>query len=208
MTARSLSPRKSPRQGRAIVTFDAIVEAATLVLREHGLAGFDTNAVAERAGVSIGSLYQYFPRKDVLMAEIVRRDNARFLEALRKASGAAAPATDTLRALCACAVAHQLDDPDLAAIIDAEQARLPLGDDDARLRADIVSVVAAVLERLSLPTTDPMVAAIDLLGIARGLLDTAALEGDVDAARLAVRLERAVFGYLELDVPSGDSRAP
>jgi AcrR family transcriptional regulator len=64
----SLAPRKLPRQQRARATCEAILEAAAHIIGREGLAGFNTNAVAERAGVSIGSLYQYFPNKDSLMA--------------------------------------------------------------------------------------------------------------------------------------------
>ena len=196
---RPLSPRKTPRQGRSQLTYDAIVEAAMRVLSAEGLERFNTNAVAERAGVSIGSLYQYFPDKDVLMAEIIRRDNTRFLDALRRTvdDGSLGP-IETLRALVARAVEHQLDDPRLAAIIDEEQRRLPMDADDAALRSEIVDVVARALRRLEPAPADPALAASDLLGIARGLLDTAALEGEDDSVRLHDRLERAAFGYLDI----------
>lgn len=200
MPTRPLTPRRRPRQGRAVVTFDAIVEAAEVLLRRAGLDGFNTNAVAELAGVSIGSLYQYFPDKDALMAEIVRRDGARFLASLREVVTAPdLPAKAALHALIERAVAHQLDDPTLAAIIDGEQARLPLEEEDAALRREIVGLVATVLARLDPAPPDPTVAALDLLGIARGLLDTAAAEGERDAARARRRLERAAFGYLGID---------
>jgi AcrR family transcriptional regulator len=61
-----LRARKTPRQRRATHTVDALLEAAAQVLESEGLAGFNTNAVARRAGASIGSLYQYFPSKDAL----------------------------------------------------------------------------------------------------------------------------------------------
>lgn len=48
-----------------------LLEAAAQVLEAKGLEGFNTNAVAERAGVSIGSLYQYFPSKDALHDQMV-----------------------------------------------------------------------------------------------------------------------------------------
>jgi AcrR family transcriptional regulator len=51
---------------------DSIKEAATRILKEQGVEGFNTNAVAEKAGVSIGSLYQYFGSKEALIAEIKR----------------------------------------------------------------------------------------------------------------------------------------
>ncbi len=63
-----LSPRKQPRQERAKETVSVILEAAAEVFAEKGYAGATTNKIAHRAGVSIGSLYQYFPNKDAILA--------------------------------------------------------------------------------------------------------------------------------------------
>jgi len=71
--AESLSPRKNPRQRRSRVTIDAIFEATIQVLLANGLEGITTIQIAERAGVSVGSLYQYFPNKRALMAAVVKR---------------------------------------------------------------------------------------------------------------------------------------
>jgi AcrR family transcriptional regulator len=67
-----LKVRKRARQSRAIATVDAIVEAAAYILAEGGPARFTTNRVAERAGVNIASLYQYFPNKEALLFQLVR----------------------------------------------------------------------------------------------------------------------------------------
>lgn len=77
--------RKSPRQKRAAATFDAILEAAAHILRERGHKRLTTNAVASRAGVSIGSLYQYFPDKQAIVRALVARELAR-AERIRPAS--------------------------------------------------------------------------------------------------------------------------
>lgn len=69
----STNPRKHPRQERALATVDAIVQAATYILVRFGWERFTTNAIAERAGVNIGSLYQYFPNKEAIVAELQRR---------------------------------------------------------------------------------------------------------------------------------------
>lgn len=70
---KALKPRKTPSQERAKATVDAILQAATYILIKDGWAGFTTNTVAERAGVNIASLYQYFPNKEALAAELQRR---------------------------------------------------------------------------------------------------------------------------------------
>lgn len=71
--AESLNPRKKPQQRRSRVTIDTIFEATIQVLLASGLDGVTTIQIADRAGVSIGSLYQYFPNKRALMAAVVRR---------------------------------------------------------------------------------------------------------------------------------------
>ncbi len=68
-----LDPRRKPRQVRAELTRDRILTAAAHVFTEHGYAAGTTNRIAERARVSIGSLYQYFPNKDSILAELVVR---------------------------------------------------------------------------------------------------------------------------------------
>ncbi len=69
----SPKPRKTPKQARSHATVDAIVEAAAQVFERVGYASGSTNHIAERAGVSIGSLYQYFPNKDAILVELARR---------------------------------------------------------------------------------------------------------------------------------------
>ena len=62
-----LQARKFPQQSRSQETVEAIVGAATQVFERHGYAAGTTNRIAERAGVSIGPLYQYFPNKDAIL---------------------------------------------------------------------------------------------------------------------------------------------
>lgn len=66
--------RKIPRQARAAATIDAIVEAAAQILQHKGEAALTTATIAERAGVSIGSLYQYFPNKEAVLLALIRRE--------------------------------------------------------------------------------------------------------------------------------------
>ena len=69
----TITPRKTPAQARSRATVDAIIQAATYILTKVGWEGLTTNAIAERAGVNIGSLYQYFPNKEAVIAELQRR---------------------------------------------------------------------------------------------------------------------------------------
>jgi AcrR family transcriptional regulator len=60
-------------QARSHATVDAIIDAAAQVFERHGYAAGTTNRIAARAGVSIGTLYQYFPGKDAILVELMRR---------------------------------------------------------------------------------------------------------------------------------------
>ena len=71
-----LSPRKAPAQRRSRATVDAILEAAARVFAERGFAAGTTNRIAERAGVSVGSLYEYFPNKESILVALVERTTA------------------------------------------------------------------------------------------------------------------------------------
>ena len=69
----SLDPRKKPRQRRSRVTVETIFEATIQVLLANGLEAITTTQIAARAGVGVGSLYQYFPNKNALLAAVVQR---------------------------------------------------------------------------------------------------------------------------------------
>lgn len=99
-----------------MATFEAILEAAARILESLGFAGFNTNAVAELAGVSIGSLYQYFPSKDALIVELIRRERAklsnRIVEAIQQHN--IADLKEKLKLIIQAAVQHQFSRPQLA----------------------------------------------------------------------------------------------
>jgi AcrR family transcriptional regulator len=69
----ALKPRKKPRQARSQATVDAIFEATIQVLLKDGLARLTTIRVAERAGASVGTLYQYYPHKQALLFAVLQR---------------------------------------------------------------------------------------------------------------------------------------
>jgi len=64
-------PIKRPKQKRSLETFNAILESSLIILKENGLSAFNTNSVADKAGVSISSLYQYFPNKESILGELI-----------------------------------------------------------------------------------------------------------------------------------------
>lgn len=83
--------RKLPTQARANQTVDAIIEAATQILQNDGEERLNTNRIAERAGVSIGSLYQYFADKEAIIEAIARRERNKILATIVKSLSEANP---------------------------------------------------------------------------------------------------------------------
>lgn len=191
-----IAPRKSPRQRRSTATVDAIVEAAAQILERDGFEGYTTNAVAAQAGVSIGSLYQYFPNRDALTAMLSARESAVLLDDVARA--AALPTCDAiLHAVVRAAVAHQLRRPALARLIDFEEARLPLGEQAQRVTSRIHAVVMIAFGLDDAPRlAAPALVAHDLLAMIKGLVDAAGARGETDADALDARVWRAVRGYL------------
>jgi AcrR family transcriptional regulator len=79
------NPRKSASQERSRATVDALLEATARVLMKEGYDRASTNRIAEVAGVSIGSLYQYFPSKEALVAAVIDRHTQEVSQLTRKA---------------------------------------------------------------------------------------------------------------------------
>ena len=79
------TPRKSASQKRSRVTVEALLDATARVLTREGYDRASTNRIAATAGVSVGSLYQYFPNKEALVAALVARHNREMLKLLRDA---------------------------------------------------------------------------------------------------------------------------
>ena len=69
------APKKLPSQQRSRETFEAVIGACTWLLPRRGYAGTTTNHIAERAGVNIASLYEYFPGKDAVVAQVAERSS-------------------------------------------------------------------------------------------------------------------------------------
>ena len=105
-------PRKNATQGRSRATVDALVDATARILVKEGFDKASTNRIAEKAGVSIGSLYQYFPSKEALVAAVIDRHNQDLMRVVRAAlaDAAAQPVEAAVRRLVAVAIqAHQID---------------------------------------------------------------------------------------------------
>ncbi len=128
-TMDELSPRKRPRQRRSIETVDAIVEAAARVFAERGYAGGSTNRIALTAGVSIGSLYEYFPNKGSILVAVAERHLGRMIadveRLLERAQAGCEPLEPLLRRFVLAMLEVHERDPALHHVVFAEAPHPP-----------------------------------------------------------------------------------
>ncbi len=116
-----VTPRKQPRQRRSRETLRAILEAATQVFAKHGYAAGTTNRIARRAGVSIGSLYEYFPNKDAILVALAERHLERMVGEVQGLLAAARDSPEPLQRLLRRFVTAMLEvhrrEPDLMRVV-------------------------------------------------------------------------------------------
>jgi AcrR family transcriptional regulator len=194
---RRIEARKTPRQRRSSHTVAAILDAAIIVLKQDGLKGFNTNAIAERAGVSVGSLYQYFPTKEAILVSLIRKMRAGMLEAMKAAMQHAS--TGEIRhdacVFINASLSHHLDHAETVDILERIEAELPLDGETAVLKAEMHQLVVEILKRAGIESA-PIVAA-DLIAICSALSRTLPASGISTPEEMSNRMLRAALGYIE-----------
>jgi AcrR family transcriptional regulator len=175
-----------------------MLEAAAHILERDGLDGYSTNAIAERAGVSIGSLYQYFPGKAAITRALILREMTVLRDDIVGIDSTLG-GKERLERLISAAVANQLRRPVLARLLDVDEARLPPDENVDRLAAETAQVFQEILAAADMPDTaaKPYVTG-DVIAIIRGMVDAAGRRGETNAQGLVERVVRAVSGYLGL----------
>lgn len=189
-------PRKQAQQERSRATQTAIIEATARLLESQGRDGLTTNAIAERAGVSVGSLYQYFPNKEAILATLIRDKRQQLLMRMQQAAQQmqdASPAA-AVDALVRAGMMHQYERPTLAFEIEYIEQRLELADETAAMAEDMAQLVLDTVRRLQ-PKAG-LQEARDVVAITKGLINAAALAGEPGGEALFARARRAVLGYL------------
>lgn len=155
--------RRRPSQARSRRSVDAIVEASAQVLESHGYQAATTNRIAERAGVSVGTLYQYFDNKDEIFDLLIEREAESYLQALEAhAPGPGTPPRVAVRQLLEAAYAHHR----LVLGVRLVMRNLPstaYGDRSKSIRAEMHKLVMRFLELLGpLPGLDDLSLAADI----------------------------------------------
>src|SRR5687768_6941120 len=154
------TPRKRPRQERSKATVDTILAATARVLVKKGFDGLTTNAVAEQAGVSIGSLYQYFPSKEALVAALIEQHieemNAAILSELTRV--AQLPMAQAVRAVIELTIRAHSIEPELHRVLTEQVPRVGrlarLAEADGICRRMVAGVLAARKGELAISDAD------------------------------------------------------
>lgn len=200
-TATRSEPRKSPVQARSTASVDAILKATVQVLLRIGKEKLTTTRVAARAGVSVGTLYQYFPNKSALLRAALKLHVEEILAEVDEVCVAqrGQPVEQMAEALAVASLAVKMRDPKkgralYAVSSDVEGAKIA-ADAEARANKEIVGLLQSAPEVL---TTDLQLMATVLqstiAGMKRQLLESDMLEAQFEVMQRELVL--VVRGYV------------
>jgi AcrR family transcriptional regulator len=208
-TRAALKPRKRPRQERSRQTVAAILVAAAQVFERRGYAAGTTDAIAARAGVSVGSVYQYYPNKDAILVALVERHLeegvALVAQLLHEAREGHVEVDGLLRRFVEAMLALHQREPRLHRVL-FEEIPLPtsLRRELERREEAIAEQVAALLtDRLRLPLRNPALTAYLLVHSVEGLVHDFVLRPpkDVGSDAFADELVCVLRAYLDAAAP-------
>ena len=171
---------RPPSQARSVATFAKIIDTARDIIVERGIQGLNTNLVAERAGVNIGTVYHYFPDKTAIVRELFRIDQAERSEGVIEVLQALPSATDLdrfVRQLLSLVRALRHQHPSTAVLRRAFHAVPELVEVEAR----DAEATAATLARL-VRVREPSLSAERAMVCARLLIETMGTVMDSDLA--------------------------
>jgi AcrR family transcriptional regulator len=194
-------PRKRPLQRRSRETVEAILDAAARVFEDRGYAAGTTNRIADRAGVSIGSLYEYFPNKDAIIVALAERELEREREVLL-AVLSGAPSGEPIAALLGRLVEAVVDlhaaRPGLHRILFEEADHPPRAHACVlRFEEALAHALEAALRARGAGGDDPDTAAHLIVQTAEALAHRFVLRGihDLDRASFVAETTRLVTEY-------------
>ena len=189
-----IQPRKRATQARSRATVEAILEATTRILVEENLDAVTTNAVAARAGISIGSLYQYFPGRDAILAELLRLKLSTLLSGLEEAASRST-FEEALRDMLGALARSYFEQPAIVIAMYHIESLVAGDREIAQMRASLGAMVAGVLKQQGLPNLE--VVTRDIIAMTRGMAIGAVLGGETDEHAVVERMYCAVSGYLD-----------
>lgn len=143
-----VKPRKIAAQERSRATVDALVGATARILVKEGFDKASTNRIAEVAGVSVGSLYQYFPSKEALVAVVIERHQHQILQTVRGelAQIWTQPVDEAVRKIVALAIRAHRVDPKLHRVLAEQIPRVGKLEEVAAFSSENYTLFRAYLE--------------------------------------------------------------
>ncbi|HTS25224.1 MAG TPA: TetR/AcrR family transcriptional regulator [Bryobacteraceae bacterium] len=189
--------RKEPRQERSRDTVEAILQATAHILARRGWAGLSTNEVARVAGVSIGSLYQYFPNKLALIEAVRRRHFDEILSVLRAANDAGESRAQSIEAVVQGMIGLHARNPATQNVLleEAPRSRESKAAHDG-FEAEYLRLYEGLIAGGEPASTSGAMAAQVLSSAIAGVIHDAARRGALTSPILKQELVRLVSAYL------------
>lgn len=201
--------RKSATQDRSKATVDALLAATARVLVKEGYDRASTNKIAEAAGVSIGSLYQYFPSKEALVAAVISRHTGEMMDVVRTSMVRVAglPIPEAARELVKVMIdAHRIE-PKLHRVLVEQIPRVGNMEDVEKLDEEATMLVRAYLEghKGEIAVDDLEIAAFLCVASVEALTHAAVLRRPalLDNPRFVEEVASMITRYLTTGVSTG-----
>ena len=205
-----LLPRKSPSQERSRRTVDRILAAGARIFHDQGYAGATTNDIADEAGVSVGSLYQYFPNKDSILVALTRSHIESTTTGLSRLLGSMTPDVgleEIVRTVVVFLVdQHDLDELHLLVMHEAPRTR-EINLELEKARARLVEMATQLLsDRIDRPDERLLVARMVVATIDAGVHDVVLRQPRGAARRKAIDLTVATALTILGESPARQAR--
>jgi AcrR family transcriptional regulator len=204
-TKPATSPRKRASQERSRATVDALIEATARILVNDGFDRASTNRIAQAAGVSVGSLYQYYPSKEALVAAVIERHNQEIMTGVYAALAEVEtlPLEEAARRLIAAAVEAHRVNPGLHRVLAEQTPRTGALENVDAFNGEAYGLFRSYLERhrAEIRVVDLDLAAFVCVTSIEALTHTAVLHradmlSDAAVETLVDEATRLVVGYL------------
>ena len=201
MAARTVraNTRKKPQQERSVAMVATLLEAATRVFVKEGYAKATTNRIAKAAGVSVGSLYQYFPSKDAIAVELLRRYRDGLVELVGARLGVATPETFTavVRELIGELLRAEGINPALHRVLIEQVLRTSARREMLGFEERLEAVLAEAMRAAKIELADPDLSAFMIVRVVLSVVQSAVVDRPkYKTAALADELTDMVVGYV------------
>jgi len=204
--------RRKPTQARARATIESIFEATARIIDREGIAALNTNRIAERAGISIGTLYEYYPNKDAILIAMARRRLAEDESSVRQAISGLDDDGSLVRNAIRAMIALHVHRPKVRRAIMAVHLANGLGSEHVKPVQEIAQVIAERNAQLPLSGASLFVVTRAVVGVVRAAFEERSqLPGTDQLEEELVRLVQAYLSTLPrantVDVPPSSPSA-